>query len=72
MGIDYMSIAAYGAIGYGIYYAYKSDCHVYSDGTKLNFLDWATYSIGIADEGTTYSEVFVTSPEGVKSCGAIA
>ena len=67
-----MSIAAYGAIGYGIYYAYTSDCHVYSDGTKLTFLDWATYTIGIADDGTSYSEVVITSAEGVKTCGAIA
>lgn len=72
MGIDYMSIAAYGAIGYGVYYAYKSDCHVYSDGTKLTFLDWATFTLGVADEGTAYSEVFTTDPNGVKSCGAIA
>jgi hypothetical protein len=66
MGLDITTIVGVGAIGYGVYYAYTTDCKVKSDGTRLNFMEWVNVVMGY--DTTVYATSSITSADGVTTC----
>lgn len=66
MGLDITTIIGVGAISYGVYYAYTTDCSVKSDGTRLTFMEWINVAMGY--DKNVYAISSTTDAEGKTTC----
>lgn len=66
MGLDITTILGIGAISYGVYYAYTTDCSVKDDGTPLSFEEW--FNVALGYDKTVYSKSTTTDADGKTIC----